>query len=840
MKIKDSIHITLLHRSRLLLLCVCALGLLLAACSETKNLAEGELLYVGIKRINYDEHQPVSADTAQQKGVIAALGDAYNAVSNMLQNEGSMPTLTPGPKANNKMQQDSIRNLQRQDRENYDLARTEVKAVLSKAPNNSLLGSSYRRFPLPIGLWLYNRHVNKPGRYHRWMMNNFAANPIYITTVNPRVRTRVAQNTLRNFGYFRAQTAFDTIPQKHPKKAKVSYSVHPGPLFRLDTIAYQHFPEPADSLVRSTLHKGLLKQGAPFSVQNLDGERTRLSNLFRDHGYYFFQPSYITFRADTLMRPLHVQLQVRPSTSIPEEAKRPYYIGNTHIKVYDTNDRELVDSMSWGSWTYAYSGKPKRPVMKPVALLRMPTYRRGQLYNQTYMNFVQTAVGNMGIFSQQDFKLVPRDTTPDNDTLDVYLTLRLDKPYDAELSAGIANKSNGLLGPGVSFSMSRINAFRGAEKVTLDLHGSYEWMTGAQSKGKSQVINSYEYGADLQLQFPRITLLGLFPKINRRAYTSTTYQLSANWLNRSGYYGQVNFSARIAYAYQRKWTMKHELTLFRLDYNQLLHTSEKYKEIINQNPTLYVSMRDQLVPSLQYVFTLQSPRRARNPYTFTFDVKEAGNLTGGVYKLAGQPWNQKGKKLLNVPFSQFVRVQAQFVDRIKLFHTHTYLAWRLLAGTVVSYGNATMAPYIDIFSIGGANSLRAFGVRTIGPGSYHPENSKYSYIDQVGNLKLEANLEYRFPIVADLHGAVFVDAGNVWQLKPDKARPGANITAGSFGRQIALGTGFGLRYDLEFLVVRFDVGVGIHAPYDTGKRGYYNMPKFWDSLGYHIAVGYPF
>ena len=151
-----------------------------------------------------------------------------------------------------------------------------------------------------------------------------------------------------------------------------------------------------------------------------------------------------------------------------------------------------------------------------------------------------------------------------------------------------------------------------------------------------------------------------------------------------------------------------------------------------------------------------------------------------------------------------------------------------------------MAPYIDIFSIGGANSLRAFGVRTIGPGSYHPENSKYSYIDQVGNLKLEANLEYRFPIVADLHGAVFVDAGNVWQLKPDKARPGANITAGSFGRQIALGTGFGLRYDLEFLVVRFDVGVGIHAPYDTGKRGYYNMPKFWDSLGYHIAVGYPF
>ena len=826
--------------AHLLLLCACALGLLLSACSETKNLAEGELLYVGIKRIDYDKHRPAPVDTARQKGVIAALGDAYNTVAGLLQQENHAATSVLAPKADDKMQQDSLRNLQRQDRENYDLARAEVEAVLAKAPNNSLLGSSYHRFPLPIGLWLYNRHVNKTGGYHRWMMNNFAANPIYLTTVNPRVRTRVAQNTLRNFGYFRAQTAFDTIPQKNLKKAKVSYTVHPGPLFRLDTIAYQQFPEPADSLVRATLRKGLLKQGAPFSVRNLDGERTRLSNLFRDHGYFYFQPSYITFRADTLMRPLHVQLQVRPSTTIPEEAKRPYYIGNTHIKVYDTNDRELVDSLSWGSWTYAFSGKPKRPVMKPVALLRMPTYRRGQLYNQTYMNFVQTAVSNMGIFSQQDFKLVPRDTTPGNDTLDVYLTLRLDKPYDAELRAGIANKSNGLLGPGVSFSMSRINAFRGAEKVTLDLHGSYEWMTGAQSKGKSQVINSYEYGADLQLQFPRITLLGLFPRLNRRAYTSTTYQLSANWLNRSGYYGQVNFSARIGYSYQRKWTRKHELTLFRLDYNQLLHTSDKYNEIINQNPTLSVSMRDQLVPSMQYVFTYQSPRRARNPRTFTLDVKEAGNLTGGIYQLAGQPWGRKGKTLLGVPFSQYVRLQVQFVDRIKLFSTRTYLVGRLLAGTVFSYGNATMAPYVDVFSIGGANSLRAFGVRTIGPGSYHPENSKYSYIDQVGNLKLEANLEYRFPLVADLHGAIFADAGNVWQLRPDKARPGANITARRFGREIALGTGFGLRYDLEFLVIRFDVGVGIHAPYDTGRRGYYNMPKFWDSLGYHIAVGYPF
>ena len=142
--------------------------------------------------------------------------------------------------------------------------------------------------------------------------------------------------------------------------------------------------------------------------------------------------------------------------------------------------------------------------------------------------------------------------------------------------------------------------------------------------------------------------------------------------------------------------------------------------------------------------------------------------------------------------------------------------------------------------MGGANSIRAFGVRSIGPGSYNPRNSNYSYIDEMGNLKLEANLEYRFPIVSNLYGAAFVDAGNVWLTKPDPERPGGSINLRTFGREIALGTGLGLRYDLQFLVVRFDVGVGIHAPYDTGRRGYYNMTRFWDSLGFHLAVGYPF
>ena len=210
----------------------------------------------------------------------------------------------------------------------------------------------------------------------------------------------------------------------------------------------------------------------------------------------------------------------------------------------------------------------------------------------------------------------------------------------------------------------------------------------------------------------------------------------------------------------------------------------------------------------------------------------------GIYAIFGKDFYSSGKSLFGVPFAQFLRLSADYRETYPLGGRHS-LATRLFAGVVWSYGNSTMAPYADLFSVGGANSIRAFGARTIGPGAYNPESSSFSYLDQMGDFKLEANVEYRFPIISSLFGAVFVDAGNVWLIKKDDNRLHGELGK-DFAKQIALGTGFGLRYDLDFLVVRFDIGIGIHAPYDTGKSGYYNIPHFWKNLGYHLAIGYPF
>ena len=164
-----------------------------------------------------------------------------------------------------------------------------------------------------------------------------------------------------------------------------------------------------------------------------------------------------------------------------------------------------------------------------------------------------------------------------------------------------------------------------------------------------------------------------------------------------------------------------------------------------------------------------------------------------------------------------------------------------MGGVLWSYGNQTVAPYSEQFYIGGANSLRAFTVRSLGPGTYNPgKDARYGYLDQTGDIKLEANVEYRFPIFGDLYGATFLDAGNVWLLRKDKSRPGGQLTWKDLAKSIALNTGIGVRYDLDFLVIRLDLGVALHVPYDTGKSGYYNIPKFKDGLGLHFAIGYPF
>ena len=784
-------------------------ALLLTSCYQTKNIPEDEQLYAGINDLAYGHKwgQKKNRASKDSTGVITAVANAYNAVEGILTGNSQALDNLREPTREEK---DSIRQAEKMDDEASATAKSEVNGVMAYAPNGSIMGSSKYTHPLTVGLWIWNRYVNSNSWFGRWMFNSFASNPKYISSVGPGVRTQVAKNTLANYGFFNADVKFRLDSVKNPRKMKVSYQILPGKLHRLGDIEYIGFAGTADSLIRATRDSSLLHKGDPFCVPTLSNERDRITSLLRNRGYYYVRSDYITYQADTLQEPYRVQLHVQPSASIPEAAKIPYYIGNTHVQVLKYNTEELTDSFHHRSTYMSWSGgKVKKSPLRYSAMRPYITQKKGALYCLDEQKLMQNQLSSMGIFSSVDVHYARRDTL--SDTLDLYINTMLDKPYYSEFEGKITNKTSGLLGPGISYSINKRNAFRGAETLSFGIGGSYEWQTGADMQGKNSAINSWNLNSNLTLSYPRFMLFGLFKKQTRRLISTTLFKADVKWENRAGYFGQVSAGLRVKWTFQKNSNILHEFTPVHIEYSQLLHTTDVFDSIMGVNPSLKASMSDRLVPSMEYAFTWTSPTEKRNTNYLNFFTKQA---------------------------TIFQKYTLEYVHKVKLT-PHSQFVTRAYLGFLYTYGSKT-APYGDQFTVGGANSIRAFGLRTIGPGSYHPASTGYSYLDQIGNIKFECNLEYRFPIVGSLYGAAFVDAGNVWLYKDDPSRPGGQFEWRNFPKELALGTGVGLRYDMDFLVIRFDLGVGIHAPYDTGKSGYYNMPSFGKSLGYHIAIGYPF
>ena len=819
-----------------------AVSLLLAACSTTRAIPDDEQLYTGISKITYDDNPAQSRKKGRDSvGVITAMADAYEKVSSVIEGKTTLSAddlLKKDPKSLTKEERKAQKVAQAKAEEDFATAKAEVDAVLAYPPNNAIFGSSSMSWPWKIGLWMHNGLYDAKGALGKWMYRTFGTEPVLISNVSPEMRAKVATNTLHNYGYFHGKVDYNVLTdKKNAKKAKVAYNVHAGQLYRLDSIAYVGFPEDMASVILwpGYFKETTLKKGDAFSVVNLSGEQTRIETQLREQGFYYYNAKYTTFRADTIQRKNYVQLQVVPVADRPAQADHRWYIGRCIINVRNRETDVLDHQSVRRNYIYNFSGEklPLRANMWRHAIV----HRHGELYHYSNQKTTMEKLGQLGVLGQVDVSYVPRDTTPDCDTLDVVVTAVMDKLYDSTFEMNATFKSNQQVGPGISYELAKRNAFRGAEKVSFKIFGSYEWQTGKGTNGRNSLLNSYELGTQLAFKFPRF----VFPGISRkrmRFVSSTQFALDADWKNRSKFFNVVSLGLSANYHWYRHETSQHDLTLFSLDFDKLNHTTAAFDSIMTANPALYVSMRDQFVPSLSYTFTYQSRAWRRNPWWMQFSVKEAGNITSAGYAIAGKKFTQRNKQLFGNPFAQFIKFTAELHKKYSITNDIS-LNGRIFGGIIYSYGNSYSAPYNDQFYVGGANSVRAFTVRTIGPGAYRPASSKYSYMDQTGDVKLEGNLELRARLIGDLHGAIFLDAGNVWTLRQDPMRPGSQITLSTL-KNIALGTGAGVRYDLGFLVLRFDVGIGLHAPYKTSKPGFYNLERFKDGLGLHFAIGYPF
>ena len=828
------------------LLLAALFALLFASCSTTSHLPEGEQLYIGIADIDYNNSSAAKKSKKAAKkaaapdsvGVITSIGDAVKAVNAVLEGRGAGNLEALAQFAADSLSKEERARLKaaaERQAKDFETAKEEVDAVLAYPPNNALFGSSSLRSPLQIGLWVHNGFAEKKSKFGKWVYRTFGTEPVLISTVSPEVRTKVATNTLHNYGFFRGTVGYEVITSpKNPKKARIAYKVNSGPLSRLGTVEYAGFPHGMDSLLRANSRASLLHKGDAFSVVNLADEKTRLEKLFRENGYYFFTGSYTTYLADTLMQPGRVQLRMRP-TALPEKVSHPWRIGKTTVSVR-RNDSETLDKhIRRRSYNYIHGGD-KMP-LRTGLWRRSISHRRGELYSLSDENATLEKLGALGVLSQISVDYIPRDTLPTCDTLDVVVTATLDKLYESTFEMNATLKSNQQIGPGISYELAKRNAFRGAEKVSWKIFGSYEWQTGAGAKGGNSLLNSYELGTQLAFDFPRLMLPGNSRRL-RRLKANTVFAIDADWKNRSNFFNMVSMGISATYKWHKKATLKHELTLFDFSFDKLLHTTAAFDSIMTANPALYMSMRDQFVPTFGYNLTYASSASHRNATWVQVAGKEGGNLISGIYAAFGKPFERQNKELFGNPFAQFLKFTAEVHHTIRI-NRDLKLAARAFGGVIFSYGNALRAPYSEQFYVGGANSVRAFTVRSIGPGGFRAADSKYAYMDQTGDVKLEANLELRARLFGSLHGAVFLDAGNVWLTRDDPNRPGGKFNAKNLGK-LAVGTGAGLRYDLDFIVIRFDVGIGLHAPYATGRSGWYNIPRFKDGVGLHLAIGYPF
>ena len=784
---------------------------MLTSCSMTKNIPEDDQLFTGLKKIAYIDERKDSFAT------------------------------------------------------HLETTKEEIEAALATEPNGSVFGSSYYSVPWSWHLWVYNHFSKKDSKFAKWMTKSFGKPPVLMSQVNPSLRASVAKSVLRNNGYFRGDVSYEIIPQKNPKKSKIRYSVRLDSLFTLDSVAYVNFPDTIQHLIDSTAQESLIKSGSAFSVASLDGERSRINTLLRNNGYYYYNSSYASYLADTLAVADKAQLRFQLAEGVPDEALRKWYIGHVDVQFRRSMREQLTDSTQRRNFTIHFNGK--HSPIRPNVVLRNLRLRPGQAFSYERYQESASKINATGVFSTTDFQFTPKAGT---DTLDLRLNCVFDKPYDHYFETNLIGRTSGRYGPEVRIGFTKRNAFRGGEKLDINLHGAYEW----QKSGGSD-MSSYQYGADASIEFPRI----IAPFYNsdrrrtdnngrprrRRFYAApTTYaKVSSDVIRRPQYYKMHIVAGEWTYRWQPSATSRHEFSPLTLKYQYMNSHTDQFDSIMNENPYLLATMEDYFIPKMRYTYTYTSPANLRHPIRWETTIEESGNLVSLWDLLAGHSFNEKNKTLFKTPYSQFVRFETDFTKTWNL-STSSQLVGHLNAGIIYPYGNSDDVPFSESFYAGGANSVRAFGVRQIGPGSFDGSltSRQGAYLMQNGDIKFVANLEYRTNIFGSLNGAIFLDTGNVWNREDydfsvlddgkisqekreqldylTKIYKNTSFKLNHLFNQMALGTGIGLRYDLGFLVIRLDWGIALHCPYDTGKSGYFNINSFKDAQTLHFAIGYPF
>lgn len=689
------------------------------------------------------------------------------------------------------------------------------------------------------GLAFYN--YMKPNRtwgFRHYIWSVMSKPPVLLSDVKPELRLKKMQKSLFDQGHFDSQVSLELrYKGKDKKRVQAIYTIDMKDSYHYKSYNYFAHKTEYDRLIVGDLANSNIRVGDEYWLLQIKNERQRVADMLRNKGYFFFNPDFFIFDVDTTVGNKQIDAALRVKPDVPTYKKEKYSVNSLRIFFEANRDSINAIPLKYDTANHIYYQEQEfykqKYINREVSILDDSVFMLDNHKNTlSYMN-------GFGIFKQVEM-VYSVDTTKSN-SLNANMFLRPINPVSVSLEMNFATKSNDFLGPSATLSLVHANVFHGAEKLSLQLDGGIEWQKASKRQKYDLGFNSFEIGVKTILEFPRFLLPFKLKRHSKKFIPKTYTILGYKMIRRVKYYQMSLVHANFGYKWHADNGLLWKIEPLTFNYITTVGKSQEFTDYLNKYPSVARSFDEQFILGSTYSLTLDriSKKNVFKNFYNNITVDLAGNIVNmfsGVNKNIGVP-----DDLFGVHYSQYFKVTNDFRHYLHISPV-TKLVTRLLIGVGVPYNKSTVLPYIKQYFAGGSNDLRAFYARTVGPGSYKKDNTNTNILlDQSGEIKLIGNIEYRFPITYKLDGAVFLDAGNVWLLNEDTSRVGGKFEFNRFYKEIAMGAGFGLRVNLDYVVIRLDAALPIRRPYkDLGKYWTFSSPYLFRDYILSFAVGYPF
>ena len=733
------------------------------------------------------------------------------------------------------------------DKENEnEINKQELTNYLRQTENHKVLGG------FKMQLAIYNMSgKDSTNWFNKWIRRVGAPPVIYDSTLTSASANQL-QRALINKGYLKSTVTSEVKTNPKKKKAQIDYNITLNKPYLIRSINYDITNDSLKKIILADTTEFPIKCNSPLDHKKLDAERELIVQRLRNNGYYAFNKNYITFLADTATGSHDVDLTLTLSNKMQElphlphiDTHRQFFVRNViFVTSYDAVSMQngvFGDTTTFNGITVLY-GDDK--YIDAGTLDENCFIRPGSIYNSSDVDRTYKALGRLGIIKYINIDMRAINEINGNLLVDAYILLNRDKSQTISFSLEGTN-SEGDLGFGIGADYQHRNIFKGSEILNVKFKASYESLSGDLS---GLINDNYsEYSGDVGITFPKFKMPFLRENFKRRIQASTEFMASFNYQERPEY-TRVIAGAGWKYIWsERNNQMRHTFNLIDLSYVYLPKSKINFLDSIT-NPLLRYSYEDHLIMRMGYTF-YKTNRRATNPlttvfqdniYTIRASAETAGNLLYGISNLINQKREEDDSyKVVGTRYSQYVKLDGDFA-LTHYINQRSSIALHAGFGIAVPYGNSTVLPFEKRFYSGGANSVRGWGVRTLGPGSFDGKKAQNSFIYQCGDIRLDLNLEYRCKLFWVLELGAFIDCGNIWTIREYENQPGGVFKFNKFFEQLALSYGLGLRMDFTYFLMRFDVGMKAHNP----ASGQEHWPLFSPSLKrdaeIHFSVGYPF